>query len=203
MPVPDVTNLIRRAREGDPTAYDLLVDRYADRLFGYLYRLIGSRTDAEDLLQELFVRVVRMLPHYRHHGAFDGWLFRIATNLARDHVRRVRRTPATLSLSAKHHPGDRGRNGFERWTDLTDPAPESRLERQEDVDALQWALAALPAAEREVVMLRHFSELSFAQIAEAMGTPLGTALARAHRGLGKLRKMMESAHDPQRPRYSR
>jgi RNA polymerase sigma factor (sigma-70 family) len=202
MQVPDVTNLIRRAREGDPAAYDLLVDRYASRLFGYLYRLIGSRTDAEDLLQELFVRVVRMLPYYRHRGAFDGWLFRIATNLARDHIRRVRRTPGTLSISADHPLGDGGRNELERWTESPGPAPGSRLERQEDVDALQWALAALPEAEREVVMLRHFSELSFAQIAEAMGTPLGTALARAHRGLGKLRKMMESAHDPQRPRHT-
>lgn len=203
MQVPDLTNLIRRACEGDPAAYDHLVDRYANRLFGYFYRLIGSRIDAEDLLQELFVRVVRMLPHYRHHDAFEGWLFRIATNLARDYVRRARRTPTTLSLSADPGPGKDGRDGFERGADLCESAPESRLELQDDVDALQWALAALPTAEREVVMLRHFSELSFAQIAEAMGTPLGTALARAHRGLGKLRTMMESAHDPQRPRHSR
>ena len=79
--------------------------------------------------------------------------------------------------------------------DLSEPASDHPLILREEVDALQQALARLPAAEREVVMLRHFSQLSFAEIAEAMGTPLGTALARGHRGLAKLREWMTPARN--------
>lgn len=188
-----LASLIERAKRRDPPAFDALVDEYGPRLLGYLYRLTGVRDDAEDLLQELFVRLVRTLPQYDHDGRFEAWIFRIATNLARDRVRRSRRTPAVLSLDADRA-GRADVGDVPTWQELADlslPPPETPLELREDADALQRALARLPALEREVVMLRHFSGMSFAEIAEAMGTPLGTALARAHRGLGKLREMME------------
>ena len=86
-----LSDAIRRAQARDAAAFDELVDAYSGRLYGYFYRLTGSRHDAEDLLQELFVRLVRMIGDYQHDGRFDGWLFRIATNLVRDRVRRSRR----------------------------------------------------------------------------------------------------------------
>ena len=188
----ELTQLIDLAQANDPAAYDRIVDAYAPRLYGYLYRLTGSRDDSDDLLQELFLRLVRMIGSYEHDGRFEGWLFRIATNLARDRIRRRNREGRTASL-------DDSPEGWEgagpvAWLaagDLSSPPPDSRMALSEDVDALQRALAELPAAEREVIMLRHFSQLSFAEIAEAMGTPLGTALARGHRGLAKLRQLME------------
>ena len=85
--------VIRGAQRGDPAAYDVLVDQYAGRLFGFLLRLTGSRHDAEDLMQEVFLRVVRMIGHYDHHGRFEAWLFRIAMNLVRDRGRRASRPP--------------------------------------------------------------------------------------------------------------
>ncbi len=193
MSVDELTNLIERARLGQADAYDALVDLYANRLFGFLYRLTGSRADAEDLLQDVFIRVVRMLPRYEHRGALEGWLFRIATNLARDHFRRTQRTPPTLSIHADPDP-DAGGTGIQP-ADCETESPDRAVQRVEAADALQAALGQLPPAEREVVMLRHFSDMSFAAIAEAMGTPLGTALARGHRGLGKLRKLLEQHHD--------
>ncbi|MCH7813027.1 MAG: sigma-70 family RNA polymerase sigma factor, partial [Planctomycetes bacterium] len=81
-------------------------------------------------------------------------------------------------------------------TQLADPlgpAPDALMQQGEDADRLQQALGELPGAEREVILLRHFSGMSFAEVAEAMGTPLGTALARSHRGLGKLRALLEGA----------
>lgn len=191
----ELRDLVERARQGDPSAYDTLVDLYANRLYGFLYRLTGSRTDAEDLLQDLFLRVVRTLPQYDHRGALEGWLFRIATNLARDHIRRIRRTPPTLSIQAEPETdGDRSCT-WRQPADASAQAPGQRMERGEDADALQQALAVLPAPEREVIMLRHFSDMGFADIAEVMGTPLGTALARAHRGLAKLRRMLAGDTD--------
>ena len=184
--------LIERARQQEPAAFAALIDLYSGRLYGYLYRLTGARAQAEDLLSELFVRLVRTLPDYEHDGRFEGWLFKIATNLARDRLRKIKRAPVVLSLDADQAGQGSDEPGLaSTLADLSNPPPDAPLELREETDALQRALAQLPVAEREVVMLRHFSGMSFAEIAEAMGTPLGTALARAHRGLKKLRAVLE------------
>jgi RNA polymerase sigma-70 factor (ECF subfamily) len=185
-------SIIERARRFDPAAYDELVDAYGPRLFGFFYRLSGSREDAEDLLQEVFLRVVRRLPEYVHKGRFEGWLFRIAANLGRDRIRRVRRAPTMRSLSGgKDEEEDPEERNAGDGSDGRENGPDQALIRREQLDRMQRALEQLPAPEREVIMLRHYSALSFAEIAEVMGTPLGTALARAHRGLAKLRRLME------------
>ncbi|HPD30567.1 MAG TPA: sigma-70 family RNA polymerase sigma factor [Phycisphaerae bacterium] len=179
-------DLIRRARQRDSAAFETLVEIYSPRLYGYFYRLTGRREDAEDLLQEAFVRVVRMISRYEHDNRFDAWLFRIATNLVRDRVRRQRRSAdAGASGARQDEPGI-----LEEVADNEVDRPDDVLETTEQVDRLQWALKQLPEAEREVILLRHFSQMSFREVAEAMGTPLGTALARAHRGLAKLRRLM-------------
>ncbi|MGQ9650030.1 MAG: RNA polymerase sigma factor [Phycisphaerae bacterium] len=179
-------DLIRRARQRDSAAFETLVEIYSPRLYGYFYRLTGRREDAEDLLQEVFVRVVRMIGRYEHDSRFDAWLFRIATNLVRDRVRRQRR-----SADAGASGGRQDEAGIlEDVADAEADRPDDVLETTEQVDRLQWALKQLPEAEREVILLRHFSQMSFREVAEAMGTPLGTALARAHRGLAKLRRLM-------------
>ena len=190
METAELADLIRRAQRRDPAAFDALVEAYNARLYGYFYRLTGSRHDAEDLLQEVFVRLVRMIDQYEHKDRFDGWLFRVATNLARDRVRRARRTAGlhAQAVSAEVGPLD----------ELADPAvdqPGRTVERAEQCDRLQWALGQLPEAERQVILLRHFSQMAFREIAEVMDTPLGTALARAHRGLARLRKMMTAGDD--------
>ncbi|MFH1573590.1 MAG: sigma-70 family RNA polymerase sigma factor [Acidobacteriota bacterium] len=184
--------LIERAQRLDPDAYDALVDAYGQRLFGFLYRMTGNREDAEDLLQEVFLRMVRMLGRYTHQGRFEAWLFRIAANLGRDRIRGARRTPTVISMSGGT--ADEGDSVSEAdWERAApdDARPDEPLVRREQIGRLEAALGQLSEAEREVIMLRHYSELSFAEIARVMDTPLGTALARAHRGLARLRRIME------------
>jgi len=185
--------LIVRLKQLDPRAFDEVVDDYSPRLYGFLYRLIGRIEEAHELVQEVFLRLVRGIGAYQDEGRFEAWLFRIAGNVARDYARRKARQPRFESLdgpvdhdapemrgsSAGRIGGDNGRE------------TEWMLSRGEDEERLQRALLRLPEAEREVILLRHYSEMSFAEIAELMETPLGTALARAHRGLKKLREWME------------
>ena len=191
-----LASVIERAQRLDPDAFDVLVDAYGHRLFGFLYRLTGSREDAEDLVQEVFLRVVRMLPDYTHRGRFEAWLFRIAANLGRDRIRRVRRAPTIISIfRGRDNRDDSDLGGDWDGPDESGTTPDGPLVHREQVDRLQEALSRLPAPEREVIMLRHYSALSFGEIAEVMATPLGTALARAHRGLAKLRRAMEANHD--------
>lgn len=193
--------VIQAAQGGDPAAYDVLVEQYGGRVFGFLFRLTGSRHDAEDLMQDVFLRVVRTLARYDHDGRFEAWIFRIAANLVRDRVRRAKRTPRTFDLGDG---GDFGAAsaGTDGWAGLGGAAEsvDAPLVRGEEVAELNQALDRLPPGEREVILLRHFSQMSFKEIAELMGTPLGTALARAHRGLARLRALMtDSAAEPQGP----
>lgn len=188
MDAAELERVIVRARRREPAAFDVLVETYSARLYGFFYRLTGSRHDAEDLLQELFVRLVRTIGHYEHDGRFDGWLFRIATNLVRDRVRRSRKGRAIRGEAGAADDEEGG--PLEQRPDLSAPPPTESLERAEQIDRMQAAIAQLPEGEREVILLRHFSQLSFREIAELMDTPLGTALARAHRGLARLRELM-------------
>lgn len=187
MDAADLAEIIRRAQRREATAFDALVETYSTRLYGYFYRLTGSRHDAEDLLQEVFVRLVRMIGQYQHQDRFDGWLFRIAANLVRDRVRRSRRT---AGIRPRGGVSEAEADPLEEVPDLAAEPPEGGMDRAEQVDRLQQAIEQLPEPERQVILLRHFSQLSFREIAEVMGTPLGTALARAHRGLAKLRELM-------------
>ncbi|GJQ26014.1 MAG: RNA polymerase sigma factor [Phycisphaerae bacterium] len=183
---------IELAKRGDAPAMHRLVDLFAGRIFGFFYRSTGSRADAEDLTQEVFVRVVRMLAYYEDDGRFESWLFRIAANLVRDRVRQQRRRPRQLSGHGTDSTGCGSESPVLDELAGEEPAADARMALGEEVDALNAALAQLPDGEREVIMLRHFSQMSFKEIAEATGTPLGTALARGHRGLRRLRELMES-----------
>ena len=180
--------IVARAQQHDPAALDALVHRYSDRVFGLLYRMTRSRHEAEDLLQEVFLRVVRTIDRYQHQGRFEAWLMRIAVNLVRDHIRRKRRQGKVLAPVGQDADAADPLDAQPGNT----PAPDAPAELADQVDQLSAALAQLSDGEREVIMLRHYSDMSFKEIAEAMGIPLGTALARGHRGLAKLRSIMEA-----------
>lgn len=182
----DWTSVVRRAKGLDAAAFDEIVDAYSGRLYGFFQRMLGGREEAEDLVQEVFVRVVKAVAEYREEGRFEAWLFRIAGNLVRD---RLRREPRESALGAD---GQDNALDQESWTGRHRFDAPDALERREDVDLLQKCLTKLPTVEREVILMRHYGELSFAEIAEYTAAPLGTVLSRAHRGLAKLRLWMES-----------
>lgn len=192
-----LAEVILGAQRGDPAAFERLVDLFASRISGFLFRMTGSRQDSEDLSQEVFLRLVRMISAYQHDGRFEAWLFRIAANLARDRVRRSMRSPLVMGDDDGGGDGD----GKERGSRLSNTAgvgdsSDARMILEEEVESLNAALQQLPDPEREVIMLRHFTQLSFKEIAELTGSPLGTALARAHRGLARLRDIMTGQGGP-------
>ncbi len=181
-----LAELIRRAQLQEPAAFESLVELFSGRVFGFVYRMVGSRDESEDLVQEVFLRIVRTIGRYQDDGRFESWLFRIAANLVRDRARSLGRRPGRMELREDDGGGD-ALEGLARF----ESGPSRPMELKEDLNQMTAALAELPAAEREVIMLRHFSDMSFKEIAESMGTPLGTALARAHRGLQRLRAIMD------------
>jgi len=179
-------DVIASAVAGRAWAYEALLADYASRLYGYFFRAVGNHHDAEDLLGEMTVRLVGRLGAYDDRGKFEPWLFRIAANLVRDRIRRLRTNPAALSLSAEDDSG----------STLTDAiAGEEPSAEQGPLDAeasseLAEAMGRLDDVTRQMIVLRHYSQMSFRQIAELCGCPVGTALARVHRGLKALRRWM-------------
>lgn len=176
---------IASAQADEADGYQVLLDVYGPRLYGYFFRATGNHHDAEDLLGDLMLRLVRRLRDYDDRGRFEPWLFRIAANMVRDRIRRAKVRPPVTSLATEG----------EDWA-LGDklPAPvepaDGALLAQEASAELQEALEKLDATTRDMVILRHFSELSFKEIAEMFDCPLGTALAKVHRGLRTMRRLM-------------
>lgn len=178
----DCNEVIERARQLDAEALDALVDEYAPRVRGFLRRIVRGG-DVDDMVQEVFLRVVRTIGRYQESGRFEAWIFQIARNVAYDHLRDSVRRHATHDK-----PGE-----SDRMAQLPASAAtmSQELERTESAVQIEEALGRLPDTEREVILLRHFGQLTFEEIAAVMDTPLGTALARSHRGLSKLRRWVE------------
>ena len=186
-----IAELLSRCQAGDKTAWDAFVDAYWQRLFGYALRATGNAQLAQDLVQETLLRVVQRLGKYDDQGKFEAWLFRILVNLVRDHGRSIARRPTQSTVIESD--GER----IEITDDLAarGPAPHEPLHHREEVDAMQIALRKLPEGDRQIIMLRHFADMPFKDIAKTLNCPIGTVLARAHRALAKLRSLMEVSHD--------
>jgi RNA polymerase sigma-70 factor (ECF subfamily) len=167
------------ATVGVPT-WDEVVEKHSDRVFRLAYRLTGNRPDAEDLTQEVFIRVFRSLDSFKP-GSFEGWIHRITTNLFLDGARRKQR----IRFDALSD---------ERAARLTssDAAPDDAFVDQRFDADIEAALAALPADFRAAVVLCDVEGLTYEEIAEIMGAKMGTVRSRIHRGRAMLRR--ELAH---------
>lgn len=182
---------ISAARAGRQEAFQEILAAYGPRLYGYFCRATGSPHDAEDLLGELLLRLLRRLGEYDEHGRFEPWLFSIAANLVRDRIRRSKVRPVLASLEAENPSG----SSLGETIGGDDAPVESGLVGQEMRQDLLAAMAKLDERSREMVLLRHFGELSFKEIANMYNCPVGTVLAKVHRALKSLRTMLEDKHE--------
>jgi RNA polymerase sigma-70 factor (ECF subfamily) len=187
-------DLLRRAAAGEEAAWRAIVEIYHRRVFGLLRAQCGDTELAEDITQSTFCTVVAKIGSYAEEGKFESWLFHIAMNRLRDEMRRRRRqarpveTDTLVGLA-----GPATGEGAGAGVSGVGVAGQDRAEPAE-LSALARAIDRLSEADREVVHLRHFAGLSFKQIAELLGQPLGTILARQHRALKKLRGILEGEH---------
>jgi RNA polymerase sigma-70 factor (ECF subfamily) len=188
-------DLVGRCLEGDAAAWDTLVRAYWKLVFNIAYKFVARFDEAEDLTQEIFVKLFTALATYDRRASFETWLTRVSRNLCIDRYRRRRREE-------------------ERFTDEVDPdaipldelvsRPDATLEQREEVAIVRQALANLPPAYREAVSLRDIHELSYEQIAERLQLPEGTVKSRINRGRKELarhlRILQENVRDGRRSR---
>jgi RNA polymerase sigma-70 factor (ECF subfamily) len=170
----DLESIIIGCKKGDQACFSQIVDLYGKRCFGYFCRLTGNREISEDLLSELFVKLVEKIAGYKG-GSFDGWIFAMASNIFYDHLRFKQRQSRLL-------------DGHKRRLELDSSFAEDLP--NDEADKMQAALSKLDADVREVIIMRYYSQLSFKEIAESRGEPIGTTLSKVHRGLKRLRELM-------------
>ena len=171
----DLAQIIVGCKNGDARCFSQIVDMYSSRCYGYFYRLTGNKDISDELLSELFVKLVKKISSYKG-GSFESWLFRIASNIFHDYLRSKQRQKKLLDIRQKH---------------LESRTTEPKQSDIEQIDKLQGRLRRLDTDTRELIMLRYYSQLSFKEIAKIRSEPIGTTLAKMHRGLKKLRELME------------
>ncbi len=186
----DLTNeeLILRVQEGESQAYDILVNRFKNKLYTYLFRLLGNETLAEEYAQETFVKAYINAEKYRTVARFSTWLYTIATNLVRNRVRNIKRRPTTVSLWSVDQNGEDG-----KWIDLKDESqrPDHDMEQRNLNKLIQIAIEKIPAKYRQAFVLREINGLSYEEIAATTGLKLGTVRSRINRGRMYFKKAVE------------
>lgn len=171
----ELDNLIDKCKNGDKEAFNELVKRYSSRCYAYFYRLTGKTHLSEELLSDLFMRLIKKI-HSFQGGSFEKWLFTVASNLFKDYLRRHYRQKQILEAKASQL-------ALDEITDKQDG---------EVFDKLQLAIEKLDTETAELITLRYYGEMSFKELAEMRNEPIGTTLSKVHRGLKKLREIMES-----------
>ena len=176
-------DLIRSFQAGDTEAFDVLVTRYKDRIYSSILFFVKDTYLAEDLFQDVFIKIIDTLKNkrYTEEGKFLPWALRIAHNLCVDYFRKVKRTPAIKTSDDQ--------DIFE-VINVSQEAPDQKLMRGESHDKVRRMLDLLPQEQREIIVLRHYANLSFKEIAEITNCSINTALGRMRYGLINLRKMM-------------
>ncbi|ALC92589.1 RNA polymerase subunit sigma [Bacillus sp. FJAT-18017] len=180
-----VKKRIKQVKKGDQDAFAEIVEIYKDKLFQLAFRMLGNRHEAEDIAQEAFIRAYVNINSYNQEYKFSTWLYRIATNLCID---RIRKKKPDFYLDAEMA-GTEGLNLYSRIPSET-PLPEKELEKMELQETIQQEILKLPDKYRSAIVLKYIDELSLNEISEILDLPLGTVKTRIHRGREALRKQL-------------
>lgn len=183
--------LVRSVLSGDRDRFELLVERYQTRLVNYLYRMVRNLEEAHDLTQEVFIRVYQALDRYDSQYRFSTWLFRVAQNAAIDVIRKRRIQLVPLTRRADE--------GSDTMVDLElpdgQPSALETLQGRELDASIRSAIDALPWEYRELILLRHYGELAYEEIAEVKAMPLGTVKNKLFRARQMLKQQLLGPRD--------
>ncbi len=190
----DDLSLVRLCKAGETEAFGVLVGRYQERLYPTIHRVVGSAEDAEDALQDAFVRAFQKLGTFHGESSFYTWLYRIAINVAMESCRR--RKVRRLFLLGR---GDYASLGREPVSPAEGSDPSRGLERAERVRAVEAALDRLGPEHRAIVVLKDFDGRRYEEIAEILGIPVGTVRSRLHRARHELKDQLKGLLDADQP----
>lgn len=184
--------LIAAFKRGDIEALGLLIERHKAALYGYLLRVTGRREAADDVFQEVWLKLARKPETYRERDKFKAWIFTVARNAAMNYFRSENSRRAVVSSE-----GELPQSAAESGAGMldaavsTEPGPHEIFENKVLGEKIAAAFGQLSPEQREIFYLRHYSDLSFREIAQMLGVPIGTVLARMSRATALLRDEFE------------
>jgi RNA polymerase sigma-70 factor (ECF subfamily) len=181
-PPPDpIESLIQRCLKGDQTAWEAIVRQHWRKVFNVAYKFVGRHDEAEDLAQEIFLKIFKSLDTFDRRANFQTWLISVSRNLCIDHYRSVRKERETIDPDVD-------------TSDLApaakDAGPIAALEQRDRVTLLRQAISALPETLRQAVLMRDIQELSYQEIADRLDLPEGTVKSRINRGRTELARQI-------------
>jgi RNA polymerase sigma-70 factor, ECF subfamily len=186
--------LVRRCIAGDAAAWEEIVQTYHRRIYNICYRFTGSGTDADDLAQEVFIKMYRTLNSYDvERGAFMTWVTTVTRNLLVDHFRKTRQDRVTDSLDTPQSEQEDAMPIGERIPDRG-PAPDTRVQSREAREAVHEALQKLSPDLREAVILRDLQDMDYREIATVLRVPEGTVKSRINRGRAELARLLQRTY---------
>jgi len=190
-----VAQLVRRCVAGDAAAWEDIVLRYNRRIFNICYRFAGSQDDAQDLTQDVFIRMYRTLSSFdADKASFNTWITTVARNLLVDHFRKSKQDRITDSMdAAMGGDEDDGPTLGERIEDQG-PSPEAKVQRRETSEMVHQALQKLSPELREAVILRDLQDMDYREIAQVLRVPEGTVKSRINRGRTELARLLQRTY---------
>jgi RNA polymerase sigma-70 factor (ECF subfamily) len=189
-----VTALVRRCVAGDAEAWEEIVRQYTRRIYNVCYRFTGSGDDADDLAQEVFIKLYRTLDSYSpEKGAFTTWVMTMTRNLLVDHFRKTKQDRVTDSLDAGLTEEEDSISLGDKIQDSA-PSADDRLQRRETQEMVQKAIQKLSPELREAVILRDLQDMDYKEIALALKVPEGTVKSRINRGRMELARLLSRTY---------
>ncbi|MBN1164093.1 MAG: sigma-70 family RNA polymerase sigma factor [Candidatus Krumholzibacteriota bacterium] len=180
-------NLVERCLRGDEKAFEQLLRKYRNPVYSICLRMVRNHADAEDLAQDVFIRTFNVLDRYNPSYPFSSWLYRITSNLCIDFIRKRKSGVVSLDQPLSGEDGEMPR---QLPSDVAEPDRE--MENREMMKMLDQAVGALPEHYRIIVILRHQEQLSYEEISDNLGIPLGTVKARIHRARNMIKEYFKS-----------
>jgi RNA polymerase sigma-70 factor (ECF subfamily) len=181
VPPDSLETLIQRCLQGDQAAWDAIVHQHWRKVFNVAYKFVGRHDQAEDLTQDIFLKIFKSLDTFDRRANFQTWLISVSRNLCIDHYRSVRKERETI---------DRDRDASELAPQSNEQSPFAALEQRDRVVLLRQALAGLPETLRTAVIMRDIQELSYQDIADRLQLPEGTVKSRINRGRNELARQI-------------
>ena len=189
-----VATLVRRCVAGDAVAWEEIVQKYNRRIYNICYRFAGSADDAQDLTQEVFIKMYRTLSSYdMERGAFMTWVTTITRNLLVDHFRKSKQDRMTDSLDAAPSEHEDAMPLSEQIQDKSLP-PDARVKSRETGETVHNALQKLSPELREAVILRDLQDMDYREIAAVLRVPEGTVKSRINRGRAELARLLQRTY---------
>ena len=186
--------LVRRCIAGDAAAWEEIVQKYHRRIYNICYRFTGSGTDADDLTQEVFIKMYRTLNSYdTDRGAFMTWVTTVTRNLLVDHFRKTRQDRVTDSLDTPQSEQEDAMPLGDRIPDKG-PGPDTKVQSREAKEVVHDALQKLSPDLREAVILRDLQDMDYREIATVLRVPEGTVKSRINRGRAELARLLQRTY---------